>query len=745
MRIVESINRRDFLNGVFTAGALVLGTKIMPVPAQAAGAKAWNPSVYLGLETDGTVVIVAHRSEMGTGIRSVLPMVVADELDADWKRVRVEQAIGDTKYGSQNTDGSCSIRDFYEAMRIAGASARTMLERAAAAKWNVNPSECKASGHAIVHTASGKKLGFGELVADASKLPVPAASELKYKPESEYKYIGKDLPMIDAMDLTTGKGTFGIDAKMPGMLVAVIERPPVMGGQVQKVDDSETKKVAGVSDTVQLDTFKGAPMFQQLGGVAVLANNTWAAMQGRKKLKVEWQDGPNATYDSDAYKKQLQDKARQPQKAVRNVGDVDAEFAKGGKVHEAEYYIPLLSHAPMEPPAAVAEFKDGKVVTWAATQNPQAVQDAVAGALGIDKKNVICNVTLLGGGFGRKSKPDYVVEAALLSRKTGKPIKVVWTREDDIRFDYYHSVAAMYMKAAVNDKGMPTAWLQRSVFPTIGSLFTPNADYGQEFEMGMGWTDVPFNLANHRAENGPAKNHVRIGWMRAVANIYHAFAIHSFADELAAAANRDRVEYLLELLGPSRKVDFTGQGMKVWNNGQSLDKYPIDTGRMRRVLELAAEKSGWANKKPSKGKALGVAVHRSFVTYVAAVVEVEVDDKGKLTIPRVDFAVDAGTTIHPDRVKSQFEGAAVFGTSVAMGEITAKDGRIQQRNFHDYPVARMPEAPRETHVHVVASKEPPAGVGEPGVPPIAPAICNAIFAATGKRVRELPLKRTKLA
>ena len=743
--IIQTLNatRRDFLNGVVSAGAFVLGANVLSSSSAQAAATVWNPSVYLGLEADGSVVVIAHRSEMGTGIRSVLPMVVADELEADWKRVRIEQALGDTKYGSQNTDGSCSIRDFYDAMRIAGSSAKLMLERAAAAKWGVAAGECKAQNHFVVHT-SGKKFGFGELVADVSKLPVPDQKTLKFKAAGDYKYIGKDLPMVDRTELTTGKGIYGIDAKMPGMLYAVIERPPVLGGTVLKVDDTEARKVAGVSDTATLDTFKGAPLFQQLGGVAVLANSTWAAMQGRKKLKIEWQDNPNAAFESDGFKKQLQDKARQPQKVVRNLGDVDAEFGKGGKIHEAEYYVPMLSHAPMEPPSAVAEFKDGKVVTWCATQNPQAVQDAVSGALGIDKKNVECHVTLLGGGFGRKSKPDYVVEAALLSRKTGKPVKVVWTREDDIRFDYYHTVAAMYMKASVDAKGKPTAWLQRSVFPTIGSTFAPGAEYGQEFEMGMGWTDLPFGIPHHRAENGPAKSHVRIGWMRAVANIYHAFAIHSFADELAAAAGRDRIDYLLDLLGPARKIDFEGQGAKIWNNGQPLDKYPYDTGRMRNVLELAAEKSNWANKKPQKGRALGVAVHRSFVSNVAAVVEVIIDENGKMTIPRVDIAVDSGTIIHPDRVKAQMEGAAVFGVSVAMGEITAKDGRIQQRNFNDYPVARMTDAPFETHVHIVQSSELPAGVGEPGVPPIAPAICNAIFAATGKRVRELPLKRMKL-
>jgi isoquinoline 1-oxidoreductase beta subunit len=420
------------------------------------------------------------------------------------------------------------------------------------------------------------------------------------------------------------------------------------------------------------------------------------------------------------------------------VGDVDAEFAKGGKTHEAEYYVPLLAHASMEPPAAVAEVKDGRAVIYAATQNPQAVQDTVAAALGIDKKNVECHVTLLGGGFGRKSKPDYVAEAALLSRQVGKPVKVVWSREDDIQFDFYHSVAAMYIKAAVDEKGRPTAWLQRSAFPSIGSTFSGTSVlYGQAFELGMGWTNVPFDIPNHRAENGPAKPQVRIGWMRSVSNIYHAFAVHSFVDELAQMAKRDSVEYLLETLGPPRKIELGPR------NPMS-DKFPLDTGRLRRVIELAAERSDWAKKKPAKGRALGIAAHWSFLSYVAAVVEVEVDANGKIRIPRVDIAADVGKVISPDRVKSQFEGAAVFGTSIAlMGEITAANGAIQQSNFHDYPVARINEAPVETRVHLVASDAPPAGVGEPGVPPISPAICNAIFAATGKRIRDLPLRKAQ--
>jgi isoquinoline 1-oxidoreductase beta subunit len=754
MNQIELVNRRTFLGNMFSAGALVIAARVLPIDALAAetgeaggttavAAKmakdaAWQPSVYLGIETDGTVIIVTHRSEMGTGIRSVLPVVVADELDADWKRVKIEQALGDTKYGSQNTDGSCSIRDFYDAMRQAGAGARMMLVGAAAAKWGVGASECKAQNHQVIHTASNRKLGYGELATLAAAQTVPKKEDLKFKSPAEYRYIGKELATIDRDDLCAGKGTFGIDARMPGMVFASIERSPVFGGKMKSYDDKEAKAVRGVQQTVVIPDFKGPHMFQALGGVAVIANSTWAAMKGREKLKVDWDAGANAAYESEAYKKELQETVRKPQKSVRNIGDVDAEFAKGGKIIEAEYYVPMLSHAPMEPPAAVAEFKDGKAVIYAATQNPQAVQDTVAAALGIDKKNVECHVTLLGGGFGRKSKPDYVAEAAILSKSIGKPVKVTWSREDDIRFDYYHSVAAMYMKAAVDDKGKPTAWLQRSAFPSIGSTFNPAANYGADFEMAMGWTDVPFNLPNHRAENGPAKNHVRIGWLRSVSNIYHAFAVHSFADELAQAAKRDSVEYLLELLGPPRKVDLGARG-------PMAEKFPLDTGRLRRVIEVAAERSGWANKKPTKGRALGIAAHRSFLSYVATVVEIEVDDKGKIRIPRVDMAVDVGTVINPDRVKSQFEGAAVFGTSIAMmSEITASGGQIQQSNFHDYTVARIQESPLETHIHIIPSDAPPAGVGEPGVPPISPAICNAIFAATGKRIRELPIRKTKL-
>jgi isoquinoline 1-oxidoreductase subunit beta len=733
---ITIVSRRSFLGGVFSAGALVLGANLVPLRVSGATTNdaTWQPSVYLGLEPDGRVIIIAHRSEMGTGIRTALPMIVAEELDADWSRVKIEQAIGDMKYGSQDTDGSESIRDFYDPMREAGATARTMLESAAASKWGVPASECQAKNHEVLHAKSDRKLGFGELVPLAAKQPMPKKESLKFKSPAEYRIVGKNVPLTDLDDILAGHAVFGMDAKMPGMVYASIERPPVFGGKAKSFDDAEARKVRGVSKTLTIPPFKPPYGFQPLGGVAVIADNTWAAMQGRRKLKVDWDLGPNVNLDSAAYKKSLQDTARKACKVARNDGDVDAAFKKATKVHEAEYYVPHLAHASMEPPVAVAEFKNGKVVAWAPTQNPQAVQDTVAKALGIKPEDVTCHVTLLGGGFGRKSKPDYVAEAAILSKQLGKPVKVVWTREDDVRFDFYHAIAAMYLKAATNERGIPTAWLQRSVFPPIGSQDDVAAKYGT-FELDMGWNDVPFDIPNFRAECGPADTKIRIGWMRSVANIPHAFAVQSFTDELAASAGRDRVEYLLELLGKPRKIDLRPPAER-----KGPDPYMLDTARMRRVIEIAAEQSGWAKKKPGNGRALGIAMHRSFLTYVATVVEVEVD-YGKLRIPRVDMAIDTGKVIHPDRVRAQLEGASVFGTSIAlMGEITAANGRVQQGNFNTYPVARMNEAPLATHVHIVPSSAPPAGVGEPGVPPMSPAICNAIFAATGKRIRDLPIK-----
>lgn len=756
VKLIDNVSRRSFLQGALAGSAFVLGARFLPEPLWADEEKApapLQPGLWTSIAADGTVTIIAHRTEMGNGIKTSLPIVLADELGADWKRVKVEQALGDPKYGDQETDTSHSVRDFFDLMRQTGAAARVMLIGAAAAQWNVPAGECDTSEpHFVVHRASGRKLGFGELAEPAAKQPVPAVADLKLNPRNAWRYIGKDNHhLFDLPDMVTGKASYGIDQKLDGMVYAAIERPVVLGAAVKAHDDKEALKVAGVRQTIAVDPLRLPHGHQPLGGVAVIADNTWAAFQGRKKLKVEWDNRSHEGYNSEQFRKNATDTARKAGQLVRNIGDVEGAFAKGGKIVEAEYYTPHLAHAPMEPPVALADVRDGKAYIWAPTQDPQQLQKTVADLVGIKAEDVICRVTLLGGGFGRKSFQDFAAEAAVLSKKLSKPVKVTWSREDDIRFCYYHPAAAMYFKAALGSEGKPAAWLQRTVFQ--GSNTTTDAGNPGEAEKEIlvpgqdetdnGWTDVPYDLANHRAEIAQARGNVRIGWLRSVTNAFHAFGVQSFADELAHAAGKDPVQYQLDLIGAARKIDFNGT--KYQNYGAALEQFPYDTGRLRRVIEIAAEKSGWGKRANGKGRGMGIAAHRSFLTYVATVVEVEVDSRGQVHIPNVWTALDAGTIVSPDNVRYQFVGAAVFAASLALfGEITASNGAVEQSNFNNYQVARMNRAPRNTEVHIVESDAPPAGVGEPGVPPFAPALCNAIFAATGKRVRELPLSKTKL-
>ena len=754
MMQIENVSRRGFLKGMVGAGALVLGARLVPtellgaVPDSADDAMAkaaLQPNVYVAVDTDGTVYIVCHRSEMGSGNRTGLPRIVADELDADWNRVKVVQATGDAKYGDQDTDGSHSVVSFFDPLREAGASARLMLVRAAAQTWNVPEAECTTDSSCVLHNKSGKKASYGELASAAAKLPVPKKEEVHLKSRNEWRYIGKPASTYDLKDMVSGKATYGQDTHAEGMLFASVAHPPVFGSAVKTVDDSAALKVPGVKQTVPLEAFKPPVNMQALGGVAVIADNTFAAFQGKKKLKVEWSKSEHDVWNSDSFRKELEATAHKPCKVVRENGNVDEVFAKGGKIVEAEYYAPMLAHAAMEPPAALASVRDGKVEVWAPTQNPQGAQEAIAAAVGVKKEDVTVYVTLLGGAFGRKSFPDFAVEAAVLSKKTGKPVKVVWSREDDIKFDTFHSVAAMYFKASLGSDGKPTAWLQRSVFPPIGTTFDPKAQYADAGEIGLGFSDIPFALANHRAENGPAPAHTRIGWLRSVANIYHAYGVHSFVGELAHAAHKDQVEYLLALLGPDRILPKSELPKDYTNYDGDYEKYPIDVARFRRVVQLAAEKSGWGKKKLGNGFGMGIATHRSFLTYVATVVQAEVKDN-QVIVHRVDTAVDAGTVVNPTIVKQQMEGAAVMGASIAFyGEITATNGVINQSNFDSFQVARINASPKETNVYIVESEAAPAGVGEPGLPPVAPAIYNAVFAATGKRIREMPLTKSGLA
>jgi isoquinoline 1-oxidoreductase beta subunit len=747
-----NVSRRTFLGAIPAAG-LVLAVGLprfalssdQPKYGADSMPHGWvdDPLVFVAIGPDGIVTITCHRQEMGQGVRTSLPMVIADELEADWSRVRVRQAQADeVRFGNQDTDGSRSVRHFFEPMRRCGAAARIMLEQAAAAQWRVPLAEVAANNHEVVHRSTNRKLGYGALAKAASQLPIPARDTLRLKEPAHFRYIGKgDVKIVDGPDIVAGRGMYGIDTRVDGLLYAVVARPAVYGGKVVTHDASAALKVPGVVRVIEIPGTAPPSEFQPLGGIAVIATNTWAAIQGRSALKIQWNHGPNASYDSTAYKASLETAVRKPGQVVRNLGDVAGALQGAARHVQAEYYIPHMAQAPMEPPAATAQIVNGHCEVWAAVQAPQVTHDRISKRLGLPSDRVTVNVTLLGGGFGRKSKPDYAVEAALLSQAMGgKPVKVTWTREDDIQHSYYHTVSVEHLEAGLDAAGKPIAWLHRSAAPSIKSIFGPDPQHEQPFELGMGLVNVPFNIPNLRIENPEAAAHTRIGWFRSVSNIPHAFAIQSFVAELAAAAGRDPKDYLLELIGPARRIDPRKMNDS-WNYTESPVVYPLDTERLRRVIEVAAQQAAWGRKLPP-GHGLGIAAHYSFLSYAAVAIEVAVGTKGDLTIARVDIAFDCGPQINPERVRSQLEGACVMGLSNALrSEITFKAGRVEQSNFNNFRVARMDEMPRDIRVHLIPGDfaTPLGGVGEPGVPAVAPALCNAIFAATGKRIRRLPI------
>ncbi|MAD17565.1 MAG: xanthine dehydrogenase [Alteromonadaceae bacterium] len=741
---IKSVSRRDFLRYTSVAGgALVLGTllpSITPAWASSTVVDAVNTlNLFVSIDNDGTVNIVCHRSEMGQGVRTGIPQIVADELCADWSKVNVVQGLGDEAYGSQNTDGSRSIRRFYTTMREMGATARTMLENAAAQTWGVPVSDVFAENGAVVHKSSGKSLSFGELAQVASQQNVPEVKDLTFKSPKDFKFIGKPVTSVDLPKVLTGDTVFGQDVQLDDMLYASIERCPVVGGTVKAFDKEASRGVANVVDVIEMPKQSFPVLFKNLNGVAVLASNTWSALQGRKALNVTWDLGDNQSHDSDAYLAELEKRIVTKGKSIRSVGDAYQAFDTANTKLEATYTVPYLVHAPMEPPAATAVFKDGHCEVWACTQTPQSTQQNVAGALGIDKSKVKVNVTLLGGGFGRKSKPDFSVEAAVLAQKTGKPVKVVWSREDDIRHGYYHAISAQHFQAGLDEAGKVTSWVQRTAFPSISWTFTGTTDEPQTGELSLGFGDLPFAIENLSCETHKAPAHVRIGWIRSVSNIQHGFAIGSFVDELAAKSSLSPHQMWLNLIGDDRIVDPKTQGFKYENYGESYDNFPIETKRLKNVLNELMAKSG-ANSPTADNEGWGISVHRSFVSYVAVATKVKVAND-KVSVLEMHSVIDAGRVINPDRVKSQQEGAMIFGLSIAlMGEVTIKEGAVEQSNYHDYTVLRMHQSPKIV-THIIQSDAAPGGVGEPGVPPVAASVTNAIYQASGKRIRALPVNK----
>lgn len=740
-----TIGRRSFFLVNLAIGGFAIGlssTSLAGEPSSGPAATL-QPNPFIHIAKDGSVTIVCHRSEMGQGVRSTIVALIAAELGADPSRVALKQAVGDKKYGDQNTDGSTSIRKFYDKLRNVGAAARTMLVEAAAKQWKVKPGTCDARGNSVHHPSTKRSLAFADLVESAAKLPVPKDADLVLRQTKDLTDLMGTLPFVDAPAFVDGTALYGADIKLPNMLVAVIARPPVVGGKATKVDSSKALAIPGVKRVIEMPAPKKPWMFQPWGGVAVLADNTWAAMRGRAALEITWDHGENAAYDSSTFRDTMLASVRAEGSKLRSVGDTDAAFGKAVKTLEAEYLVPHLPHLPMEPPVAIARVENGQCEIWAPTQNPQAARTEAARVLGIGEEKVTVNVTLLGGGFGRKSKADFVSEACFLAREAKVPVRVQWTREDDVKHGYYNAVNAQRIRAALDDKGKVVGWHHRTAFTPIASIFNAGADRPSEGDLQQGILDLALDVPNIRAEACAAKAQSRVGWFRSVYNIFHAFGTGSFIDEIAHARGEDPRTVWLELIGPARTLTLADLGVAdLKNYGETLTKHPVDAGRLRKVVERVTDAAQWDKRKASS-RSFGLAAHRSFVSYVAAVVSVVPDERNKIRVDEAWISIDAGTVVNRDRAIAQMQGAVVMGISNALfGGVTMKGGITEQSNFRDARIARIAETPRKIHVDIVPSDGPPCGVGEPGVPPVGPALANAVFALTGKRIRETPLLRS---
>ncbi len=738
MNTHHSVDRRTFLKSGAAGGAALLIGFHLPArsssdPAQAQEKLAINPfDAWVKITPDNHVTLILGKSEMGQGIMTALPMILAEELCVDWKLVKVEQAPTNPKIYDHGTGGSGSVAGSWLPLRQAGAAAREMLVAAAAKKWEVNPDTCKAQNGYVLHGHPERSFRYGELVADAAQLPIPNFKEVPLKNSNDFTIVGHDTLRAEARDKVSGKATFGIDSRVAGMLYAVVARCPVFGGKVTSFDATKAKAVPGVRDVIEFKTEgRGA---STTGGVAVLADSSWAAMQGRKSLEVKWDEGPAANESSEELRKQFLDNAARPGKVVRNEGDAGASLAAAAKKAEAIYELPFAAHVCMEPMNCTVHIQADRAEAWVPTQAPQWAQGVIAEAAKLPPDKVVVHTMLMGGGFGRRYQADFVMEAAQVAKAAGKPVMVLWTREDDMQHDFYRPASYHKLQGALDGNGNLAAWKHFQTSTSIAAKWSEKgADDPGLGEFGTGAT-IPYTTPNIRIEYTLARSSAPRAWWRSVEHSSSGFVMESFIDELAAAAGQDPLAFRLRLIGDPRKIPQFGEGP---------NSPPLDTGRLKGVLQLAADKAGWGKPLPN-GEGRGIAGFFSFHSYVAAVAEVSVRPRD-LQVKRLICAVDCGRAVNPNGVRAQVESAAIYALTATLKDaITVDRGRIVQSNFNDYQMIRMNEAP-PIEVHLVSSDEMPAGIGEPTVPVIAPAICNAIFAAKGKRLRRLPIRSEDLA